>query len=126
MCFEMTQIIYLVTDNEGVTTISSFKTTALPESKTEQEIIIRDLYKCTQNRYAPHIIKIVSMFTTPDHTTLEILLDNEIAEYFRVGWFTNTTAGELINDLRYQRSDEFVQTELIKHVLDKIGVKNAE
>lgn len=121
MCFEMTQIIYLITDNEGVTTISSFHGTALPKSQAEEEKSIKNIYDGTRARYGPHIIKVVSMITSPDDAKLCEILNDAIAAYFRKNWPNATRATELLNDTRYQRSGRFVQTELAKQILNQKG-----
>lgn len=105
---ELTQTVFEITANDGVTTIDRSYSMFLPDDHINEMDEICLIYSQKFPELAPHSIKIIATDTSPDEKRHKEILKQSIKEYF-IKNFKDFRPRSIITDERFKRSSQFVQ-----------------
>lgn len=109
---EMTQIIYLLTCKDGITTIDSMHgTSGLPDTPCREAAEIAEMHDRSKPYSAPHKVKILSMDTSSRPEKQHKIWQAEVKNYFD-NHFEKKLTSEMLNNPQYKRSCRGVQIEI--------------
>lgn len=118
---EMTQIIYLLTCKDKITTIDSMHgTSGLPNSPCREAEEIASMHDRSKPYSAPHEVKILSMDTSARPEKQHEIWKAEVKDYFNIHFNKTLKAAELLNNPQYKRSCRAVQIEIGKLALREL------
>jgi hypothetical protein len=113
---ELTQTVFELTANDGVTIIERSYSMLLPGDHINEMDEICFIYNQKFPEHAPHTVKIIAINTSPDEGRHKEILKQSIKEYF-IKNFKDFRPRSIITDKRFQRSSRFVQGEILNNAV---------